>query len=75
MRQPAAKIKRIRAALARVNREISLNAQGGKFASGLASEGYAGGYADALNDVLLLIQGDCVPNRRDYWVHVEGGAR
>ena len=33
---------------------------------GLASEGYLGGYRDALQDVVLLINGT-IPNRRQLW--------
>jgi len=39
---------------------------GGKYARGLASEGYNGGYRDALNDVLLLLESDTIPDRRFY---------
>lgn len=36
------------------------------FGAGLASEGYAGGYRDALSDVSLLLDG-LIPTRRNYW--------
>ena len=36
-------------------RAISLD--GGLYARGLASEGYLGGYRDALNDVMLVLNG------------------
>ena len=50
-----------------VSDEISGNAStGGHYAAALASEGYAGGYRDALDDVLLLLQG-VTPRRRHYW--------
>ena len=49
-----------------VNREISSLAKGGKFAAGLSTEGYHGGYRDALNDVLLVLNG-VKPNTRDFW--------
>ena len=39
---------------------------GGKYAAGLASEGYSGGYRDALYDTILLLQ-DVQPRRRQYW--------
>ncbi len=58
--------KRINAALSSVIKEISGNAVGSHYARGLASEGYAGGYRDALNDVLLLLS-DVPPNTRGYW--------
>ena len=61
----------IRLALAEVNREISLTAsRGGKYAGALAGEGYAGGYADALMDVELLLSG-YMPSRRGYWKTVK----
>lgn len=56
----------IKAALVMVSREISGNAKGGFYAAGLAAEGYAGGYRDALADVLLLLN-KVRPDRRDYW--------
>lgn len=69
-----AEIKMIRAALKRVNIEISHKATsrmghcpGPNYAGALASEGYAGGYRDALMDVLLLIESKFVPQRRNYW--------
>jgi hypothetical protein len=40
--------------------------QSSLFGRGMASEGYSGGYYDALCDVLLLLDG-VEPNRRDYW--------
>ena len=36
------------------------------FSRGLASEGYNGGYRDALNDITLLLNG-VVPNRNHWW--------
>ena len=54
-------------AAARAQKEISGHAQrGGLYAHGVAGEGYAGGYRDALYDVQLLLN-DVVPKRRDYW--------
>lgn len=61
-------LKRIALARKRVNAEISANAtNGGRFGAGLANEGWAGGYAQALNDVeAALIHG--YPNDpRHYW--------
>lgn len=40
--------------------------RGSQVARALAREGYEGGYADALSDVVLLLNGT-TPNRRDYW--------
>ena len=51
----------------KVNTEISGLAQrDGFYAGGLASEGYAGGYADAIQDVILALNG-AKPKRRNYW--------
>lgn len=36
---------------------------GGMYARGLASEGYAGGYRDAMNDIILLMNGGVVTRR------------
>jgi hypothetical protein len=47
--------------------EIASNAARGKYGSGLSGEGYAGGYRDALEDVLLLINSGTLPNRRGWW--------
>ena len=40
--------------------------RGGKFARGLAGEGYKGGYRDALDDVLMFYRG-VRPNRNEWW--------
>ena len=54
-------------ASASVDAEINSHAsRGGKYARGLAGEGYAGGYRDALNDVLLALNG-VTPSRRGWW--------
>ena len=60
------KRERISAAIAQVNKEISDLATGGLYVRGMASEGYAGGYRDALSDALLVMDG-VIPKRRDYW--------
>jgi hypothetical protein len=57
---------RINQACRAVEREIRELSQGGKYAAGTASEGYAGGYRDALYDIVLLLNGT-VPRRRGYW--------
>ncbi len=50
-----------------VRKEIAGNAaSGGLYARGMANEGYAGGYAQALQDVLLLASG-VRPTTRGYW--------
>jgi hypothetical protein len=58
--------KQIRAVLKKVSLEIAANSHGGKYSAGLASEGYTGGYRDALNDVLLLMN-RVKPSRRNWW--------
>ena len=60
------KKKAIQLAIQRVRKEISDLALGGKYAAGLASESYSGGYRDALYDVQLVMNG-VKPKRRDYW--------
>ena len=50
----------------KVNQEITDLASHGHYASALSSEGYSGGYRDALNDIELLLNG-ITPSRRDYW--------
>lgn len=58
---------RIRAALERANgARRNLAAGGGLYDRGLSSEGYVAGYAQALRDALLVLDGGC-PNTRDYW--------
>jgi len=59
--------KHIRAAFAKAQLEIKGNAASGSlYARGLSTEGYAGGYAEALSDVLMLFN-DCIPRTRNYW--------
>jgi hypothetical protein len=60
--------KLIRAVSDEVGNEIAGTAQGGFYAAGLSAEGYAGGYRDALHDVLVLMNG-VLPNRggRSWW--------
>lgn len=58
---------RIKMAIQQAQKEIrEISCTGGKYAGGLASEGYSGGYFDALCDVMLLLNG-VVPQRRQYW--------
>lgn len=66
--------KMIDDAMERVRGEISGHAAGGRIASALASEGYSGGYFDALCDIQLLIN-DVIPNRRNYWPQGAGGMK
>lgn len=56
----------IERAIERVSREIRGNTGHGRYASALAGEGYAGGYRDALYDVLAVLSG-LTPSRRGYW--------
>jgi hypothetical protein len=49
--------KIISAAMKAAREEISNLAAGGRFAAGMANEGYAGGYLDALNHVQLALNG------------------
>lgn len=55
----------LRRAIDRVTAEISQRGDG-KYARGLSTEGYSGGYQQALRDVELLLNGT-MPNTRDYW--------
>ena len=61
-------MKLIRNAQRNVEKEISniSSRSNSIYSRGLASEGYSGGYRDALNDVILLLN-DVTPTRRDYW--------
>ena len=58
--------KKIREARDKVAEEISQLSKGGKYASAMAGEGYAAGYRDALDDMILLGNG-VTPRRRNYW--------
>jgi hypothetical protein len=51
-----------------VNKDIASFANSGDnfYSRGLASEGYNGGYRDALYDVMLAIDG-ILPNRNNWW--------
>lgn len=44
----------------------SVTDRSSQVARAVAREGYQGGYADALSDVVLLLNGT-IPNRRNYW--------
>jgi hypothetical protein len=60
------KRKQIEAARDVVNKLIAGHASQGRIAAGLASEGYNGGYRDALEDCLLVLSG-VTPNRHHFW--------
>ena len=50
-----------------VNRAISNQARsGGMYARALSSEGYVGGYRQAIQDVILALNGN-EPNTRNFW--------
>ena len=66
MRQPEF-LRRLNAALEKVNSEIGANAKGGKFGAGLANEGFAGGYAEALRDVDAILRHGYPSDTRGYW--------
>jgi hypothetical protein len=52
----------------KVAQEISRNAERGSyFSGGLASEGYAGGYQQALDDVDAMLRHGCPGDPRHYW--------
>ena len=60
--------KAIKLALNRVNESIKRQTDSRCFYScGLASEGYEGGYSDALSDVLLALNGVPPCRRPGYW--------
>ena len=60
-------IKLMGKARRRAQEDISAHAsRGGIYAAGLASEGYAGGYRDALDDAILVLDG-VIPHRRSWW--------
>jgi hypothetical protein len=59
----------INIAIGEVSNEIGNFGSRSRVAAGMASEGYSGGYRDALHDVLLLLNGN-IPNRRHYWYHL-----
>lgn len=63
--------RKIRVVLKQIDAEISAFAKRGFFAAGLASEGYNGGYRDALLDILLELGGVSACNQR-YWWEGEG---
>ena len=61
-------IKRLtRQAIKNVSKEIKAFANQGFYAAGLASEGYNGGYRDALFDVLLILDGNSPCCKPEWW--------
>lgn len=60
--------KEIGKALATLRAEIQAIAARGHYAAGLSTEGFAGGYQSALNDVLLVMNGVRPNNSGErYW--------
>ena len=49
-----------------VQKEIAVNASHSRISAGLSSEGYAGGYQQALRDVSLALDGTEIYHSR-YW--------
>jgi hypothetical protein len=62
-------LRRIAAARERLRKTLSdLARDGGRYGGGLASEGYAGGYYAALNDVEAVLRGVPVSEKDGrYW--------
>ncbi len=62
--------KGIKRGIAIARRNVSVliraHAAGGSIARALASEGYNGGYRDALDDVVLALNG-IMPMRESFW--------
>lgn len=58
---------RIKKALDKVNQEIEAQTdRSSMYSRGLAREGYQGGYAQALTDALMALDGN-TPTTRGYW--------
>ncbi|KKK84896.1 hypothetical protein LCGC14_2778760 [marine sediment metagenome] len=60
-------IKLINIAYKNVEREISYVSKQGRLAGALANESYNGGYRDALDDVILALNGT-IPQRNYWWI-------
>lgn len=58
--------RQLKIAYKNVSKEISWGEKGNFYQAGLASEGYAGGYRQALSDVKLALDGVAPSNSR-YW--------
>ena len=58
--------KQLETALNNVSREIADSAAHGGYAAALSSEGYAGGYRQALYDVSAALRG-VPPNHSRFW--------
>lgn len=67
--------RKVIAARKSVQKDISAFASsGGGVARGLAGEGYNGGYRDALDDVLLLLNG-VIPERNGWWTKTDSAEK
>lgn len=62
-------VKQVKTALQAANQEIKDLSHGGLYAKGLASEGFIGGYTEALQDVLLALNG-VTPDRWARWANL-----
>jgi hypothetical protein len=61
-------LKRLVGAHRRVSKAITGEAgSGGMYARGLSTEGYAGGYRDALNDIEALLRHGHPTDSRGWW--------
>lgn len=60
-------LRRMNAVAEKVNAEIAANAKGGKYGGGLATEGFAGGYLEALRDVEAALRHGYPSDHRGYW--------
>ena len=61
------RINKVARARKRLQKQIEIDSHhGGIYAKGLAGEGYKGGYRDALDDVILLLNG-ATPYRNEWW--------
>ena len=59
--------RKIKLATKNLDELIGAFAAEGFFAGGIASEGYNGGYRDALQDILLLLNGISPCIRPEFW--------
>lgn len=59
-------LKKMEAVRAVIDKEIA-GMGDGLYARGLSTEGYAGGYRDALDDIRAALTHGCVADRRGWW--------
>ncbi len=71
MSRPKGVKRALAGAIKSVQSEIAGNASRGGIAGALSGEGYAGGYLQALNDVLLVLNGVKPNNHGGYWSHLK----